>query len=48
MVDNVLQWCEANNSIPRYRGKLSYKINYFKHTKLEGCYCGFNKILPFK
>lgn len=43
MVESVLQWCESNHSIPKYRGKLSYKINYYNHTKLEGCYCGYNK-----
>jgi regulator of PEP synthase PpsR (kinase-PPPase family) len=43
MVENVLQWCETNHSIPKKRGKLSYKINYYNHTKLEGCYCGYNK-----
>ena len=43
MVENVLQWCETNYSIPKNRGKLSYKINYYNHTKLEGCYCGYNK-----
>jgi hypothetical protein len=43
MVENVLQWCETNHSIPKHRGKLSYKINYYNHSKLEGCYCGHNK-----
>lgn len=43
MVENVLQWCETNHSIPKKRGKLSYKINYYNHTKLDGCYCGHNK-----
>lgn len=43
MVENVLQWCETNYSTPKNRGKLSYKINYYNHTKLEGCYCGYNK-----
>jgi uncharacterized protein YjaZ len=43
MVVNVLQWCETNHSIPKYRGKLSYKINYYKHSKLEGSYCGYTK-----
>lgn len=43
MVENVLQWCETNYSTPKNRGKLSFKINYYNHTKLEGCYCGYNK-----
>ena len=43
MVETVLQWCETNHSIPKKRGKLSYKINYYNHTKLEGCYCGYTK-----
>lgn len=43
MVESVLQWCETNHSIPKKRGKLSYKINYYNHTKLEGCYCGYTK-----
>jgi uncharacterized protein YjaZ len=43
MVEAVLQWCETNHSIPKYRVKLSYKINYYKHTKLEGSYCGYTK-----
>jgi hypothetical protein len=43
MVDNVLQWCELNHSIPKYRGKLSYKINYYSHSKVGGSYCGYTK-----
>ena len=43
MVESVLQWCETNHSIPKKRGELSYKINYYNHTKLEGCYCGYTK-----
>ena len=43
MVESVLQWCETNHSIPKKRGKLSYKINYYNHTKLEGSYCGYTK-----
>ena len=43
LVENILQWCELNHSTPKYRGKLSYKIRYYNHTKLEGCYCGYNK-----
>jgi hypothetical protein len=43
MVENVLHWCESNHSLPRYRGKLSYKINYYNHSKLEGSYCGYTK-----
>ena len=43
MVENVLQWCESNHSLTKNRGKLSFKINYYNHTKLEGCYCGYNK-----
>ncbi len=43
MVETVLKWCESNHSIPKKRGKLSYKINYYNHTKLEGCYCGYTK-----
>lgn len=43
MVENVLQWCETNYSIPKNRGKLSFKINYYQHSKLEGCYCGHTK-----
>lgn len=43
LVENVLQWCELNHSTPKYRGKLSYKINYYNHSKLEGCYCGYTK-----
>jgi hypothetical protein len=43
MVENVLQWCELNHSSPKYRGKLSYKINYYNHSKVEGSYCGYNK-----
>lgn len=43
MVENVLQWCELNHSIPKYRGKLSYTIKYYNHSKLEGCYCGHTK-----
>ena len=45
MVETVLQWCETNHSIPKKRGKLSYKINYYNHTKLEGCYCGYTKTI---
>jgi hypothetical protein len=43
MVENVMQWCENNHSIPKNRGKLSFKINYYQHSKLEGCYCGYTK-----
>jgi uncharacterized protein YjaZ len=43
MVENVLQWCELNHSVPKYRGKLSYKINYYSHSKVEGSYCGYTK-----
>lgn len=43
MVESVLQWCELNHSTPKYRGKLSYKINYYSHSKVEGCYCGYTK-----
>jgi uncharacterized protein YjaZ len=43
MVESVLQWCESNHSIPKNRGKLSYKINYYNHTKVEGSYCGYTK-----
>ena len=43
MVENVLQWCELNHSIPKFRGKLSYKINYYNHSKVEGSYCGYTK-----
>jgi hypothetical protein len=43
MVENVLRWCELNHSTPMYRGKLSYKINYYNHSKVEGSYCGYNK-----
>ena len=43
MVENVLQWCELNHSVPKYRGKLSYKINYYNHSKVEGSYCGYTK-----
>lgn len=43
MVENVLQWCELNHSIPKYRGKLSYSIKYYNHTKLGGFYCGYSK-----
>lgn len=35
LVENVLQWCEINHSIPKKRGKLSFKINYYNHSKLE-------------
>ena len=45
MVESVLQWCETNHSIPKKRGKLSYKINYYNHTKLEGSYCGYTKTI---
>ena len=43
MIESVLQWCELNHSIPKYRGKLSYTINYYNHSKLDGCYCGDTK-----
>jgi uncharacterized protein YjaZ len=43
MVKNVLQWCETNHSIPKYRGKLSYQVKYYSHSKVEGSYCGYNK-----
>ena len=43
MVESVLQWCETNHSIPKKRGKLSYKINYYNHSKVEGSYCGYTK-----
>jgi hypothetical protein len=43
MVENVLHWCELNHSIPKYRGKLSYKINYYSHSTVEGSYCGYTK-----
>lgn len=43
MVENVLQWCELNHSTSKYRGKLSYKINYYSHSKVEGSYCGYTK-----
>jgi hypothetical protein len=43
MVESVLQWCETNHSIPKKRGKLSYEIRYYNHTKVEGYYCGYNK-----
>ncbi len=45
MVENVLKWCELNHSIPKFRGKLSYKINYYNHSKVEGCYCSYNKCI---
>lgn len=45
LVENVLQWCETNHSIPKYRGKLSYKINYYNHSKVEGSYCSYNKCI---
>jgi hypothetical protein len=45
MVENVLQWCEINHSIPKYRGKLSFKINYYSHSKVEGCYCGYTRTI---
>ncbi len=45
LVENVLQWCETNHSIPKKRGKLSYKINYYNHSKVEGCYCSYNKCI---
>ncbi len=45
LVENVLQWCEKNHSIPKKRGKLSYKINYYNHSKVEGCYCSYNKCI---
>ena len=45
LVENVLQWCEINHSIPKKRGKLSYKIRYYNHTKVEGCYCSYNKCI---
>ena len=45
MVENVLQWCETNHSLPKNRGKLSFKINYYNHTKLEGCYCGYTRTI---
>lgn len=43
MVENVLHWCESNHSLPKNRGKLSYKIKYYNHTKVEGSYCGCTK-----
>jgi uncharacterized protein YjaZ len=43
MVENVLHWCETNHSVPKKRGKLSYEIRYYNHTKVEGCYCGYTK-----
>lgn len=43
LVENVLQWCETNYCIPKNKGKLSFKINYYNHSKLEGCYCGYTK-----
>ena len=45
MVENVLQWCELNHSIPKHRGKLSYKINYYSHSKVEGSYCSYDKCI---
>jgi hypothetical protein len=45
LVENVLQWCETNHCIPKHRGKLSFKINYYNHTKLEGCYCGYTRTI---
>jgi hypothetical protein len=45
LVENVLQWCETNHCIPKYRGKLSFKINYYNHTKVEGCYCGYTRTI---
>jgi phage host-nuclease inhibitor protein Gam len=43
MVETVLQWCESHHSLLKNSGKLSYKINYYNHTKLEGSYCGYTK-----
>jgi hypothetical protein len=43
MVKNVLHWCESNHPLPKNRGKLSYEIRYYNHTKVEGCYGGYNK-----
>lgn len=43
MVETVLQWCETNHSIPKKRGELSYKINYYSHSKVEGSYCDYTK-----
>lgn len=45
MVENVLHWCESNHSLPKNRGKLSYEIRYYNHTKVEGCYCSFDKCI---
>ena len=45
MVENVLHWCELNHSIPKYRGKLSYEIRYYNHTKLEGYYCAYTRTI---
>ena len=43
MVETVLQWCESNHSLLKNRGKLSYEIRYYNHTKVEGYYCGYTK-----
>lgn len=43
MVKNVLQWCEFKYTLSKNRGKLSYSIKYYNHTKVEGSYCGYTK-----